>query len=65
MILCYLYFLATNRDFGYEQHFSSLAQKQRRLLIRRKHFDEARYLFLKQELQRWQRYSKSLMRGRV
>ena len=62
VILCYMYFLFTSRDFGYEQHFDKLAQKNRNLLMHRKGFDQERFEHLKQELRRWQRYAKSLRR---
>ena len=64
VILCYIYFLMTNRDFGYQEHFSKVAQKQRSNLMRRVKFDEARYRHLRHELLRWQRYTRSLG-GRV
>ena len=65
MIGCYMYFLLTNRDFGYEQHFDHVARRTRQRLMVRRHFDETRYAQLKQELARWQRYSRALATRRV
>jgi hypothetical protein len=65
MIGCYIYFLITHRDFGYEQHFKGLTQKRLQRLMTRNRFDEARYQHLKQEISRWQRYSEALATSRV
>lgn len=65
MICCYAYFLWTHRDFGYEQHFTDVHKRSVNKLIRRQGFDEARYVHLKHELMRWQRYAKALAKARV
>ena len=60
MIMCYIYFLFTHKDFGYEQHFNGMARKQRHDLMARRHFDEARFLALRSDLVRWKRYARAL-----
>jgi hypothetical protein len=60
MICCYVYFLYTQRDFGYENHFNKITQRSRLALMQRRQFDQTRFHFLQKELVRWQRYARGL-----
>lgn len=62
VIACYLYFLATRRDFTYSDHFKNVVEQKRLKIMGQSKFDYDQYEKLCRDLERWKAYTRSLPR---